>query len=71
MYPLTPGPSGAWASVELQNASGNQSVATTSGTLRIEADKSHAHLDADGGFNQPPDFSTQSGHVHIVVDISC
>jgi len=73
-YPLTADPTATAASASVIDAvtsSGKQTVQTTSGSIRIEQDEAHAHIDAAAGFNQPPDFSTQSGNVHMVVDISC
>jgi hypothetical protein len=72
-YPLTSDPTAtdAHASLTFITAKGNHTLQSTSGSIRIEQDLAHAHIDTDAGFNQPPDFTTQSGHVHMVVDISC
>ena len=73
-YPLVTDPTSTNASalvIGLATSTGKQTVETSSGYIRIDQSLAHAHIEADGGFTVPPDFTTVTGHVHMVMDISC
>lgn len=48
-----------------------QNVMTTSGTITIDQDGKHAHIDAPAGFNVSPSSTAQTAHDLLTADITC